>query len=70
MPLAHSLPWWQKAPGGARQLPPPEHGVFSGQSAAVMQLWQEPPLQKWSMQLAGVQGSDPEAAQNLVVKQT
>lgn len=71
MPLAHSVPWLQKAPGGARHVPPAEHGVLSGQSAAVEQLWQAPPFapQKWSMQLAGVQASDPEAMQNLLVVQ-
>jgi hypothetical protein len=55
IPLAHLAcpPSVQKAPGGARQLPP-VHAVLSGQSAGPLHVAQLAPWQWWVMHSAGV----------------
>jgi hypothetical protein len=58
----------QKAPDGARH-DPPVQAVFIGQSLGPEQLSQTPPPQKWSMQPAGVQGSDADWMQYLRLSQ-
>jgi hypothetical protein len=67
-PEAHCAAAVQKAPDGARQVPP-VHGVLIGQSLAVEQVAQALAMQAWVMQVAGVHASEPDCTQKLDEKQ-